>query len=73
MSNIFQDEKFVSSIYDNRQIKSLNKHIVIQIACGGHHNLALLQGMYIISFVMSSLSGSNTVFTFKEIIKNMDC
>ena len=28
-----------------RQIKSLSKHVVVQIACGGHHNLALLQGM----------------------------
>lgn len=26
-----------------KQIKSLSKHIVVQIACGGHHNLALLQ------------------------------
>ena len=28
-----------------RQIKSLSKHVVVQIACGGHHNIALLQGI----------------------------
>ena len=34
---------FVCVLY--RQIKSLSKHVVVQIACGGHHNIALLQGI----------------------------